>query len=180
MTASLRQTAAAGEARLVADLRPFAFSIAREYSWPGATADDVRQEALLGLLFGIRTFRPGGGASLRNHVGLAVRRQLWTAIKTATRDKHRPLNDAVTAGVDESGEDVAVIELFADPAADVHRVAAGREQLARTVLCVRAMPPLEREAVRRAVNRLPYRGEKNIDNALQRARRKINALEEAA
>lgn len=181
-----RATPAAGEAELLARLRPLAYALCRDVSWPGATRDDVRQEAMIGALTGIRTWRPDGSASLPSLVRLAVRRQLWTAIKTANRDKHRPLNESVRSEVTDEGTRLELLDLVDDQRADVHRNAAGRETLAQVVACIHGMTEVEQTAVLGVAAGVPYRqlgAPKAIDNALQRARRKITAavdLEEAA
>ncbi len=65
---------------------------ARNYFIPGAEREDLIQEGLLGLLKAIRDFRPSHGASFRSFAELCIGRQIITAVKTATRQKHAALN----------------------------------------------------------------------------------------
>jgi RNA polymerase sporulation-specific sigma factor len=64
----------------------------RGYFLIGADSEDIRQEALIGLYKAIRDFRPEREASFRSFAELCITRQIITAIKSATRMKHQPLN----------------------------------------------------------------------------------------
>ena len=183
---------------LVSDLetfRPLAYAIARDYFLPGADVDDVRQEAMIGVWKALRDHDPERG-SLRAFVALCVRRQLITAVKLATAGKHRPLSRAVYADAPVAGEedDLTLLDLLVAPGADPARIVEDREQL-RELLDVVAhdLSPLERRALIGLANGLSYEelredaselrsrsggpstsvAPKSIDNALQRARRKL-------
>lgn len=182
VTLPLRATATAREQELVTDYSAYAFSLARGISWPGATLDDVRQEALLGVLAAVRTYRPDGGMSLKNLIALAVRRQLWTAIKTARRGKHGPLNDSLRVVVDDDGDLVSVLESIADRNSDMHNELIARLEL-RDLFQKRIpkLSDLEQRALVGFAGGLTYAElgaitgtcAKSIDNALQRARTKL-------
>ena len=62
----------------------------------GADGDDVVQEGMIGLFKAIHSFNPEGGASFSSFADLCVNRQILTAIKTASRKKHEPLNESVS------------------------------------------------------------------------------------
>ena len=160
--------------------RPYALAISRAYFLPGAERADLEQEAMLGLFKALRDYRPDGGMSLRNFVALCVRRQVISAVKTATRQKHEPLTWAVRHETNEDGDELAAAELIPDPRADVVDLIAAREELGRIAGVVRdRLSPLERHALIGFATGHSYEdlgGHKLIDNALQRARHKLSLV----
>ncbi len=92
-------------AALLDRYRRFARSKARSYFLVGADRDDVEQEAMIGLYKAARDFRPEHEAAFRAFAELCITRQIITAIKTATRQKHQALNQYVSISADRSGED---------------------------------------------------------------------------
>src|SRR5436853_5070484 len=85
---------------------------ASSYFLAGGDSDDLIQEGLVGLYKAIRDFRTDRESSFRNFAELCITRQIITAVKTATRNKHSPLNQYVSfsstpAG---SGEDVPQLD----------------------------------------------------------------------
>src|SRR5438128_9766297 len=85
--------------------RRFARSKARGYFLVGADSDDIEQEGMIGLYKAIRDFRPDRQASFRAFAELCITRQIITAIKTATRQKHQPLNGYVSISGVRGGDD---------------------------------------------------------------------------
>jgi len=69
---------------------------ARSYFLAGGDGEDLIQEGMMGLLTAIRTYNPGKGATFRTYLEICVNSRLLTAIKSATRDKHAPLNNYVS------------------------------------------------------------------------------------
>lgn len=181
---ALRRTPTAGESELLEEYRSFAYSLARDYGWPGASGDDVRQEALLGALYAIRCWRPDGGASLRGLIALGVRRQLWIASKAAYAFKHQPLNQSARRAQDDEGDLAPIVEMLHDPRADVDREVAADWLLDEIKRRVSRMTDLEQRALLGTALGVAYSeidpNEKRVDNALQRARRKLSDLEQAA
>jgi RNA polymerase sporulation-specific sigma factor len=167
--------------------RRFARAKARNYFLVGADHDDVEQEALIGLYKAARDFRPEHLASFQAFAELCITRQIITAIKTATRQKHQALNQYVSISAGRPGDDSGertVEELIhvhrhdADPADRViaaERFAAMRGRLGEV------LSSLEVEVLRLYVEGRSYQeiGEeldrhvKSIDNALQRIKRKL-------
>src|SRR5205085_2340188 len=92
---------------LITRYRRFARAKSRGYFLVGGDSDDIEQEALIGLYKAARDFRPEHQASFRAFAELCITRQIITAIKTATRQKHQPLNQYVSIsgvrGGDEPG-----------------------------------------------------------------------------
>ena len=64
----------------------------RTYFLIGADHEDIIQEGMIGLYKAIRDYSSEGGSSFRSFADLCITRQIITAIKTATRQKHQPLN----------------------------------------------------------------------------------------
>src|SRR6266568_4799098 len=69
---------------------------ASSYFLAGGDSDDLIQEGLVGLYKAIRDFRSDRESSFRNFAELCITRQIITAVKTATRNKHTPLNHYVS------------------------------------------------------------------------------------
>ena len=179
--------------------RRFARAKARGYFLVGADSDDIEQEGMIGLFKAARDYNPDRQASFRAFAELCITRQVITAIKTATRQKHQPLNQYVSIsgirGTDDpserSVEDLLDDHYLADPADEVvsnERMADMRQSMADM------LSGLEVDVLRLYVEGKSYQeiGEqlgrhvKSIDNALQRIKRKLDvhlqerALQEAA
>jgi len=100
---------------IITRYRRFARAKARSYFLVGADSDDVEQEALIGLYKAARDFRPEHQSSFRAFAELCITRQIITAIKTATRQKHQALNQYVSISGSRTGDDAgerAVEELI--------------------------------------------------------------------
>ncbi|MBW3621490.1 MAG: RNA polymerase sporulation sigma factor SigH, partial [Actinobacteria bacterium] len=89
-----------GDERALAELldryRRFARAKARSYFLVGGDREDIIQEGMIGLYKAIRDYAAEHGASFRSFAELCITRQILTAIKTATRQKHTPLNSYVS------------------------------------------------------------------------------------
>src|SRR6201997_3373144 len=160
---------------------------ASSYFLAGGDGDDLIQEGLVGLYKAVRDFRPEKETSFRSFAELCVTRQIITAIKTATRFKHAPLNTYVSfshtpAGQDGDG-DVTLGDALPGPAVNDPSVRViSTEELQALVGCLSTtLSPLESDALRLYLEGSSYEqmaGElgcdtKTIDNALQRVKRKI-------
>ena len=82
--------------RIVRRYRGFVRLKASSYFLLGGDSDDLIQEGLLGLYKAIRDFRTDRESSFRNFAELCITRQIITAVKTASRNKHAPLNQYVS------------------------------------------------------------------------------------
>jgi RNA polymerase sporulation-specific sigma factor len=166
--------------------RRFARAKARGYFLVGADNDDIEQEGLIGLYKAARDFRPDRQASFRAFAELCITRQVITAVKTATRQKHQPLNQYVSIsgvrGSDDASErnveDLLEDHYIADPADTVvsnERMDSMRQSMAEM------LSGLEVDVLRLYVEGKSYheigehlgRHVKSIDNALQRIKRKL-------
>jgi len=176
----------AASAVLVSRYKGFVRCKARSYFLAGADRDDVVQEGMIGLYKAIRDYDPSRQASFRSFAELCITRQLITAIKSASRQKHSPLNTYVSlsrsASAEEEGDrvlaDILAAREVCDPAEIV--IAAWETASIREGF-LQVLSPFEREVLRLYVEGKSYqevadaleRGVKSIDNALQRIKRKI-------
>ncbi|HEV2785059.1 MAG TPA: sigma-70 family RNA polymerase sigma factor, partial [Solirubrobacteraceae bacterium] len=76
---------------------------ASSYFLAGGDADDLVQEGLVGLYKAVRDYRTDRESSFRNFAELCITRQIITAVKTATRNKHTPLNQYVSFSATPAG-----------------------------------------------------------------------------
>ncbi|HUB99116.1 MAG TPA: sigma-70 family RNA polymerase sigma factor [Solirubrobacterales bacterium] len=168
---------------------------ASSYFLLGGESDDLIQEGLLGLYKAIRDYRTDRESSFRNFAELCITRQIITAVKTATRNKHTPLNQYVSfsqtpaaAGGDSNmtiGEILPAPSSWEPPSACE---AAGRSAAILDALARANLSAVESESIFGIADGLDYeriaqRGGydvKQVDNAAQRARRKIAIALEAA
>jgi RNA polymerase sigma-H factor len=167
---------------LVARYLPVAQRAGRRWYLAGGDRDDVEQEALIGLCEAVRDYDPEQGTSFRSFAELCVSRQVLTAVRGATRHKHRPLNRSVplTPLHDDVVDLRPALAAVADPAeAVVDRVGIDD---ALASLSAR-LSPLERQVLALCLERRSYgeigrrlgRAPKAVDNAVQRIKRKAGA-----
>ena len=166
--------------------RNFARLKARSYFLAGADKDDIVQEGMIGLYKAIRDFRAGHETSFRGFAEICITRQIITAVKTATREKHGPLNryeslNKPMAGSDDPDwvlEDVIQTEQVSDPA----ELVISHDELAGIKIAIgEILSDFEAEVLHMYVEGKTYheiarglsRHVKSIDNALQRIKRKL-------
>ena len=171
--------------------RRFARIKARSYFLVGGDRDDVVQEGMIGLYKAVRDYETGHGASFRSFAELCITRQILTAIKTATRQKHTPLNSYVSFDLpqhDESGRTVADT-ISAEDGSDPLTQLVESDQVSRLrELFDEVLSDLESNVLRLYVEGRSYqeiadqlgRHVKSIDNALQRIKRKLEGHLEAS
>ena len=161
---------------------------ASSYFLIGGDGDDLVQEGLVGLYKAIRDYRSDRESSFRNFAELCITRQIITAVKTATRNKHTPLNGYISfsstpAGATES--EPTLDEMLPGPgAADPVNQVISSEELRSLVACLSTvLSELESRVLSLYLDGYSYTaiGErlacdcKTVDNALQRVKRKVGA-----
>jgi len=160
---------------------------ASSYFLAGGDSEDLIQEGLIGLYKAVRDFRSDKETSFRSFAELCVTRQIITAIKTATRFKHQPLNQYVSfshtpAGQDTEGECTLGDALPGSAVEEPSVVVISTEELQSLVFTLGSgLSKLESEALRHYLEGSSYEemaeelgcDTKTIDNALQRVKRKI-------
>lgn len=87
---------------------------AGKYFMIGAEKEDIMQEGLIGLFKAIKSFDPEKQSSFKTFANLCVERQLQTAIKTSTRQKHMPLNSYLSLNISayDENDDTSLFEIF--------------------------------------------------------------------
>jgi RNA polymerase sporulation-specific sigma factor len=165
---------------------------ASSYFLAGGDSDDLIQEGLVGLYKAVRDFRTDKETSFRSFAELCVTRQIITAIKTATRFKHAPLNQYVSFShtpAGQEGDDCTLGDAL--PGSNVNDPAVcviSTQELQSLVGCLSTtLSPLEADALRHYLEGSSYEqmaddldcDTKTIDNALQRVKRKILTHQES-
>ena len=178
----------AAEEFLLDKYKNFVRSKARSYFLVGADHEDIVQEGMIGLYKAIRDFRPDKLSSFRAFAELCITRQIITAIKTATRQKHIPLNsyvslnkplyddesdrtllDTITDGVTGNPEDLMISQ---------EELGSINERINET------LSPLEMDVLMAYLDGKSYqeiavalgRHAKSVDNALQRVKKKLSCF----
>ena len=172
--------------RLLARYRHYARAKARSYFLAGADREDIVQEGMIGLFKAIRDFDESHNTAFRAFAELCITRQIITAIKTATRQKHIPLNSYVSLNKplqDDDGGERALADSLVSPAlADPADLVISAEEIASIKTSVdELLSELETEVLQLYMDGKSYqeiadmlgRHVKSIDNALQRIKRKL-------
>jgi RNA polymerase sporulation-specific sigma factor len=160
---------------------------ASSYFLAGGDSEDLIQEGLIGLYKAVRDFRADKETSFRSFAELCVTRQIITAIKTATRFKHAPLNTYVsfshTPAGQDSDSDCTLGDALPGPSVDEPSTCViSTEELQSLVFTLgTGLSNLESDALRLYLEGSSYEemaeelgcDTKTIDNALQRVKRKV-------
>lgn len=172
--------------------RNFVRGKARSYFLIGAEREDIIQEGMIGLYKAIRDFRQDKQTSFRSFAELCVTRQIITAIKTATRQKHIPLNSYVSLNkpIYEQDSDRTLLDVISSRT----KVVNPEEMIIRRKEFIEIknkmnmiLSDLEWEVFMNYLDGKSYqetarelhRHIKSIDNALQRVKRKVEKYKEA-
>lgn len=175
--------------RLVRRYYGFVRLKASSYFLIGGDADDLIQEGLVGLYKAVRDYRTDRESSFRNFAELCITRQIITAVKTATRNKHTPLNQYVSFSATPAGGgsdgDPTLDEILPGPTVhDPVNQVISSEELRALVACISTvLSDLESRVLSLYLDGFSYEqvGErldcdcKTVDNALQRVKRKVGS-----
>ena len=163
----------------------FVRSKARSYFLVGADHEDIVQEGMIGLFKAFRDFRPDKLASFHAFAEICVTRQIITAIKTATRQKHIPLNSYVSLNrpIFEEDSDRTLLDVCAEGhSSNPEELIISQEDLRGIHQRIdEVLSDLEQEVLAAYLDGKSYqeiadnlgRHVKSIDNALQRVKRKL-------
>lgn len=175
----------AAEEYLLDKYKNFVRSKARSYFLVGADHEDIVQEGMIGLYKAIRDFRPDKLSSFRAFAELCITRQIITAIKTATRQKHIPLNNYVSLNkplYDEESDRTLLDVIVEGRISDPEELIINMENVGniRTKIS-EVLSTLEQQVLNAYLDGKSYqeiaeslgRHVKSIDNALQRVKRKL-------
>ncbi|MTD46933.1 RNA polymerase sporulation sigma factor SigH [Conexibacter sp. W3-3-2] len=172
--------------RIVRRYHGFVRMKASSYFLAGGDSDDLIQEGLVGLYKAVRDYRSDRESSFRNFAELCITRQIITAVKTATRNKHSPLNQYVSFSQSPASAtegEPTLEEVIPGPTVNdpVNQVISS-EELQALVSCLSSvLSELESRVLSLYLDGNSYEaiGErlgcdaKTVDNALQRVKRKV-------
>jgi len=170
---------------LISKYENFVKSKAKSYFLIGADKEDIYQEGMIGLYKAIRDFKVDRLTSFRAFAEICVTRQIITAIKTATRQKHIPLNTYVSLNkpIYEEESDRTLLDVIAGiKITDPEELVIGQEQMEMIQgEMTKVLSELELEVLHSYLDGKSYqeiacdldRHAKSIDNALQRVKRKL-------
>lgn len=170
---------------LIHKYKNFVKAKARSYFLIGADREDIVQEGMIGLYKAIRDFREDKLSSFRAFAELCITRQIITAIKTATRQKHIPLNSYVSLNkpiYDEESDRTLLDVISGARLSDPEELIISQEELANIESKIgEILSDLEWSVLSSYLEGKSYqeiavdldRHVKSIDNALQRVKRKL-------
>ncbi len=170
---------------LIFKYKNFVRAKARSYFLIGADREDIIQEGMIGLYKSIRDFRKDKLSSFKAFAELCITRQIITAIKTATRQKHIPLNSYVSLDkpiYDEESERTLLDVICGNRVSDPEELFINQEEFADIEDKMgEILSELERQVLMLYLDGRSYqeiaidldRHVKSIDNALQRVKRKL-------
>lgn len=173
------------EEYLIYKYRNFVKVKTKSYFLIGGDKDDIYQEGMIGLYKAIRDFRPNKLSSFRAFAELCITRQIITAIKTATRQKHIPLNSYVSLNkpmYDEDSDRTLMDVLSTIKISDPEELMISNEETCKIQSKMsEVLSDLEMEVLTDYLDGKSYqeiacdldRHAKSIDNALQRVKRKL-------
>ncbi|WP_432667331.1 RNA polymerase sporulation sigma factor SigH [Wukongibacter baidiensis] len=182
---SAREGDPAAQEYLIKKYKNFVRAKARSYFLIGADREDIIQEGMIGLFKAIRDFRCDKISSFRAFAELCITRQIITAIKTATRQKHIPLNSYVSLNkpiYDEESDRTLLDVLTGKKISDPEELLISREEVTNIEAKIgEILSDLEWQVLMYYLQGKSYqeiaedldRHVKSIDNALQRVKRKL-------
>ena len=170
---------------LISKYENFVKSKAKSYFLIGADKEDIYQEGMIGSYKAIRDYKPDKSTSFKAFAEICVTRQIITAIKTATRQKHIPLNTYVSLNkpiYEEESERTLLDVLAGIKISDPEELIISKEQMDYIEDKIEnVLSDLELEVLTSYLDGKSYqeiacdleRHSKSIDNALQRVKRKL-------
>ncbi|WP_085993701.1 RNA polymerase sporulation sigma factor SigH [Oceanobacillus senegalensis] len=173
---------------LIQKYRNFVRAKARTYFLVGADKEDIVQEGMIGLFKAIRDYDGDKLSSFKAFAELCITRQIITAIKTATRQKHIPLNSYVSLDkpiYDEESDRTLLDVIAGSKAIDPQELLINREKMGDMEMKLSdVLSDLEKKVLHLYLDGRTYqeismelnRHVKSIDNALQRVKRKLEQL----
>ncbi|MDS9471986.1 RNA polymerase sporulation sigma factor SigH [Sporosarcina pasteurii] len=170
---------------LITKYRSFVWLKGRSYFLIGGDREDIVQEGMIGLYKAIRDYKPDRLSSFKGFAELCITRQIITAIKTATRQKHIPLNSSVSLDrpvYTEESERTLLDMLAGPPLEDPEDLMIHKEDFDHMEIKMqKVLSELERQVLALYLDGQTYqeisinlnRPVKSVDNALQRIKRKL-------
>ena len=181
----IRKGCKRGMEHLIEKYKPLVRAKSRSYFLVGADREDSVQEGMIGLFKAIRDYREEKSIPFRMFAEMCFPRQIITAVKTATRQKHIPLNSYVSLNkrIFDEGSDKTLIEMLQEVSVtDPEELFISKEDY--SVIehkMVELLSPFEKQVLTMYLGGIAYQDiarqlnkpVKSIDNALQRLKKKI-------
>lgn len=175
--------------KLIDNNMDIVYAKARYFFIKGLDKDDVIQEGRVGLYKAIRDYKEEREASFRGFAQLCIHRQLVSAIKKANRQKHMPLNNSTSLdkSIDKGENQRTYNEIISDDSDDLEEFFIYRELIDLLMEEIKdKLTELEHNAFIKYLENKSYRqisdeldvNLKSVDNALQRARKKMEEIKE--
>ena len=170
---------------LLAKYRAVVLSKARRYFLIGADKEDIIQEGMIGLFKAIRDYKQENDTSFSTFANICITRQILTAVKSATRKKHIPLNTYISLDKtinDEENETTLIETLIDEFEQTPEDIVINKEILSKTEnIIFSVLSKFETQVLIKYLEGKSYsdiavilnKSEKSIDNALQRIKKKI-------
>ena len=167
--------------------RNFVYAKAKKFFLIGSEQDDLIQEGMIGLYEAIKSFK-NDKASFKSFAGICVRRQMISAVKSATRNKHKPLNSYISLdkNVYDQDNDVAFIDSILDNSPqNPESIIIDKESLDGIESKINnTLSKLELEVLMYYLDGFSYqqiaekieKDVKAVDNAIQRIKKKIESI----
>lgn len=162
---------------------------ARTYFLIGGERDDLIQEGMIGLYKAVCEYQPDKEASFHSFAQLCVKRQILTAIKSAARKKHTPLNRYVSlnqTAYNEADDERTLMDMFENLSVeDPEQTIISRESMERVAAAIRTrLSAFEQQVLQLYLGGYSYqqiaevidRPVKAVDNALQRIKHKLEKI----
>ena len=157
--------------------------LARPFYLAGGDSDDLIQEGMIGLIYGVREYDGSRNAAFRTFAEICIRNRLYSAVRAASRDKHSPLNQSIPLEMPFfDSRTTSSVGAHTLSHVDPEELIIGREDARDTLRGVRKqlsefeakilgyyLDGLTTKEMVEAVKKSP----KSVDNAVQRIRRKI-------
>lgn len=170
---------------LIEKYKPLVRARARSYFLAGADRDDIVQEGMIGLFKAVRDYKDDKSIPFKNFAEICVTRQIITAVKTATRQKHIPLNSYISLNkkiFDEDSDKILMEVIQEISVSNPEELFISKEDY--NVIESRmkeVLSPFEKEVLAKYISGVAYqeiakqlkKPVKSVDNALQRLKKKI-------
>ncbi len=170
---------------LIEKYKPLVRAKARSYFLVGADREDIVQEGMIGLFKAVRDYKPEKQIPFKAFADICITRQVITAVKAATRQKHIPLNSYVSLNkkVFDEDSDKYLIEVIEEASVtNPEELLISKEEICFIEsLVIELLRPFQKEVLRKYLSGITYqeiakqlnKPVKSIDNALQRLKKKI-------
>ncbi len=169
----------AAEEQLVKKYNRLVKVCSRPYFLAGGDSEDLIQEGMMGLLSAIRQYTPERDTAFKTYAELCIRNRLYTALKSATRQKHTPLNDYISFDSSQFDENQTRVSSFLR---DPEELLIARERVDEIFSILHgSLSDFEAEVLNLYLEGLSYseialkvgKTQKSVDNAVQRIRKKL-------